>query len=84
MNSLNEIVENIKTDLYLVKSTLPKTINEEDHLSKSGLESLDMIELIARIEYRYQIPIEDVDWKKLHSINLIADYIFKKLNKEYA
>ena len=84
MNSINEIVENIKTDLYLVKSTLPKTINEEDNLSKSDLESLDMIELIARIEYRYQIPIEDVDWKKLHSINLIADYIFKKINKEYA
>lgn len=84
MNSINEIVENIKTDLYLVKPTLPKTINEEDDLSKSGLESLDMIELIARIEYRYQIPIEDVDWKKLKSINLMADYILKKINKEYA
>jgi len=34
-----------------------------------------MVELVARIEERFQVPIGDDDYRNLYSVNLIADYL---------
>lgn len=85
MPSLVELEEQIITDLYLVKPELAQQVHSGDSLvQQHGIESLDMVELIARIEDRFQVPIEDNDWKKLQSIHQLAQFIQHKLNSEHA
>lgn len=77
MNSINDIIQSIKAELYIVKPDLPKNISVDDNLvSEWGLASLDMVELVARIEEKYRIPIDDSEWDKLRSIQLLASYIY--------
>ena len=71
----NEIIDIITNTLKQVK---PGTgaVSPSDHLLDDvGLGSLDMVELVARIEERFQVPIGDDDYRNLYSVNLIADYL---------
>ena len=71
----DEIISVITDTLKLVK---PGTyvLNPDDHLLDDvGLGSLDMVELVARIEEHFQTPIGDDDYRNLYSVNRIADYL---------
>ena len=48
-------------------------------ISDIGLDSLDVIELLFRIEYSFNITIPDSDWYSLETIEKIEEYLGQKL-----
>ena len=74
---------NLKEEIYnLISETLeiPKEkINEEANLvSDLELESLDLVDLIATFENKYNIEILDKDIKTLQTVGDIIKYIENK------
>jgi acyl carrier protein len=90
-----DILQLITLELHKVKPLLSKSVSVHDHLANDcGLESIDIVELIARIEEKFRIPIEDEELKGLTTIEKIAEFIdirltsnkvdgFKTLEKKY-
>jgi len=56
-------------------------INEEAKLTDLGLDSLDAVELIMRVEKEFNIEIPDNDAEKLEAFGSVVDYVDKKVNK---
>src|SRR5688572_28550612 len=71
----SEIINVITNTLRLVKPGID-AVSPSDHLLDDlGLGSLDMVELVARIEEKFRTPIGDDDYRNLYSVNRIADYL---------
>ncbi len=44
-----------------------------------GADSLDMVEIVMRIEEEFNIQINDADAEKLHTMREVVDYIQSQL-----
>jgi acyl carrier protein len=71
----NEIIQVITDTLKLVRPGSTAVAPADHLLDDVGLGSLDMVELVARIEEKFQVPIGDDDYRNLYSIDRIADYL---------
>jgi acyl carrier protein len=40
-----------------------------------AVDSLSILELVARLEYHYSVTVPDDDWARLNSLNAIVDYV---------
>lgn len=67
----------IKEEYYIDEVS----INEEAKLTDLGLDSLDVVELIMRVEKEFNIEIPDDDAEKLETFGSVLDYVDKKVNK---
>jgi acyl carrier protein len=65
---LQELLVRTKPDLAL---PLPPDADWADW----GLDSLDLAELAARIEQRYQLEIPDEDWRGLRNFTALSEYL---------
>lgn len=52
-----------------------KTINEESTLLDLGADSLDLVEIIMKLEEQFGIEINDEDADKLHNVLSVVDYV---------
>jgi acyl carrier protein len=61
---------------FIQHSNANQWISEDLHLSDDlGLDSLDIMDFIARTELFYKREIGDDNVERLYSLNLIADFI---------
>jgi acyl carrier protein len=73
---LPEIIEIISDNCKTESAVKP-----DDHLINAvGVQSLDFLNIIIRIEERYHVTIEDEQHPNLTSANLLADYVLGQLN----
>lgn len=80
-----DIVTQIREELHAVKPQFDTTLTDADHLvNDGGMESLDIVELVARIEARFQIPIDDDQYRKMMSVDEIANHILARSNNASA
>lgn len=47
-------------------------------LQDLGADSLDMVEIILKVEEEFSIEIDDEDAEQLHTMNEVVDYVHKK------
>ena len=40
-----------------------------------GLDSLDVVEFVARVEEVYRVSVPDEDWQQLSTLDRIAEYV---------
>lgn len=74
-----EIQDFVLGRLQDIKPDLPEALPLKDHLKKDwGLDSLDLVELVARIEYQYQIMIEDEALQQFYNIENIVDFLMRQ------
>lgn len=81
MNDMNKaaIAAAIQEEIRAVKPSLTHDLETTDHLvDDCGFESLDMVELVARIEARFRIPIDDQQYRLLSSIDTITGYLLQQ------
>lgn len=52
-----------------------KMINEESTMVDLGADSLDIVEIIMRLEEQFGIEINDEDAAKLHNVLSVVDYV---------
>ena len=66
----------LREELRLIRPTLPPAWPVEARFkSDLGLDSLDLVELVARAEQRFQRYIGDQDLPSLVSLAAMADYL---------
>jgi len=69
-------------DLFdLIKSMKPAVETPFEPTSKwsdVGLDSLDLAELVARVEQTYRIEIENDDWNGLKTLKDLSDYLTQR------
>ena len=76
----SEILKVLESKLYDIKPVLKDKVKVEDDMKEVwGLDSLDLVEFIARIEYHYKISIPDEDLSHFKSLTGIISYLQNKL-----
>jgi acyl carrier protein len=56
-----------------------KTISKDSKFSDDlGIDSLELVELIMKLEEKFKVTIPDADANKLQTINDIVEYIAKE------
>lgn len=53
----------------------PAEIRDDSTLSELGADSLDMVEIIMKLEEELAIEINDEDAEKLHNVRSVIDYV---------
>lgn len=52
-----------------------KSITEESTLADLGADSLDLVEIIMKLEEQFGIEINDADADQLHNVLSVVDYV---------
>ena len=69
----------LREELRLIRPTLPATWPDDAKFrSDLGLDSLDLVELVARAEQRFERYIGDQDLPMLVSLAAMADYLCRR------
>jgi acyl carrier protein len=79
MQKEEQIVQFLRENLIQIKKTVPKEFPLQDQFREQwGMDSMDLIELVARIEHRYRMVIPDEDIKTFTTLQRITDYLMQK------
>ena len=71
-----EIIDVLRTEIRQVKGSLPLDVATDALLMTDlGLDSLDCVEFVARVEEVYRLAVADDDWQDLTTLDQIADYV---------
>jgi acyl carrier protein len=75
-----QLILNLRNELRIIKPILSKDLPATDDFRKDlNLDSLDLVEFIARMEQNYNIMIPDEDLPQFISLQASAKYIQSKL-----
>lgn len=70
------LLDTLRAQLVRIKPILPSDIPAGDNLRQDwGVDSLELVEFVARIEQDYRIMIPDQDLAQLQTLEMTADYI---------
>ncbi len=74
------LIAKLRTELRGIKPLLPEDLASTDHFRNDwNLDSLELVEFVARIEQQYNIMIPDEDLSVLISLQASAVYLQSKL-----
>lgn len=71
-DSIKEQVVALIADKLSIDSS---KITEESTLAQLGADSLDLVEIIMRMEEKFDVEIDDEQAEKLHNVGQVIDYI---------
>ena len=76
----DDLVEYLRRELRLVNDEIPELLPGDARLiADIGVDSLDLIEFVASVEYEYEFIVPDEDWPDLETLDQIAGYIASHL-----
>lgn len=67
----NKVVDIVAHKLKIEKNTITPTATLQD----LGADSLDMVEIIMKLEEQFGIEINDEDAEKLHNVGEVVEYV---------
>jgi acyl carrier protein len=71
-----QTIDSIRDELEAVAPKLPRDADENASLRHDlDVDSLAILEFIARLEYRFSVTVADEDWPHMTTIASIADYL---------
>ena len=75
-----DIIQQLRLELGIVKPQIANDIKNTDNFRDDwGLDSLELVEFVARIEQTFRIMIPDKDLQELHSLSATAVYLQGKM-----
>ncbi|MBI5917020.1 MAG: acyl carrier protein [Bacteroidetes bacterium] len=75
-----DILQDLRAKLHDIKPDLPKDFPPDDHFREVWrLDSLDLVEFVARIEQQYRVVIPDEDLELFTSLNRVIQYLQEKM-----
>jgi acyl carrier protein len=75
-----DIIQQLRLELGIVKPQITNDIRDGDSFRDDwGLDSLELVEFVARIEQTFRIMIPDKDLQELRSLNATAAYLQGKM-----
>lgn len=70
----------LRSELRAIKPALPDVLPTQAHFRiELNLDSLDLVELVARIEQRYGVLIPDADLPLFTSLEATVQYVSARL-----
>ncbi len=70
------MVDVIRFELHSINPEVPPTLPTDELLrDELGVDSLDLVELVACLEFRFGFLVPEDDWRELETIDQIAEYI---------
>lgn len=76
-DTFNKIVDTVSEKLSIKKETITNKSTFQD----LGADSLDMVEIVMRLEEQFGIEINDEDAEKLNNMEEVVFYINKRRTK---
>ena len=75
-----DIIQQLRFELSIVKPQIANDIKNTDNFRDDwGLDSLELVEFVARIEQTFRIMIPDKDLQELRSLDATAAYLQGKM-----
>jgi acyl carrier protein len=75
-----DIIQQLRFELSIVKPQIANDIKNTDNFRDDwGLDSLELVEFVARIEQIFRIMIPDKDLQELCSLNATVAYLQGKM-----
>jgi acyl carrier protein len=72
----DDVIDVLRVEIRKVKDSLPVDVAADALLMTDlGLDSLDVVEFVARVEEVYRVSVPDEDWQRLRTLDCIADYV---------
>lgn len=78
MNTSNrpELLDALREELREVRNELPPQIPEDAlFMTDLGMDSLDIVEFVARVELACQRNVPDEQWETLSCLGRVADFL---------
>ncbi|SFN32939.1 acyl carrier protein [Nitrosospira briensis] len=77
----DQVLSFLRSELRAIRPTLPPTLPVQANFRTDLLlDSLDLVELVARIERRYALIIPDQDLPEFVSLEATVRYIFARVS----
>jgi len=75
-----QTIKQILADQFGIKAD---SITASSRLTEDlGADSLDMVEIVMEVEHQFNIEIDDDEYLHCTTVDLIAELVNKKLNKD--
>lgn len=77
-----EMLDLLHRELHEVNEEIPPDLPEDRELiAELGIDSLDIVEFVARLEYRFRFVVPDDEWRELTTLDAIAAYALSRLER---
>jgi acyl carrier protein len=74
------MIDLLRAELHDVNAEIPGDLPADRELiGELGLDSLDIVEFVARLEYRFRFVVPDDEWQQLATLDAIAAYALERL-----
>lgn len=71
-----DVLSVLRTEIRKVRDDLPPDVDSTALLMTDlQLDSLDVVEFVARVEEAYRFSVPDEDWQTLRCLDRVADYV---------
>jgi len=78
--SAKEVLEFLESEARAIRPTLPAILSYNARFQADlAMDSLDLVELVARIEQRYCFHVPDEDLVRFTTFNTSVDYVLERL-----
>lgn len=75
-----ERINFLRSNIHQIKPAIPYDLELEDDFKQVwGLDSLDLMEFVARIEQNFRLLIPDQDLERMSSLQAVVNYLDEKL-----
>lgn len=71
VDTQNKVIDIVAQKLKIEKNTISPAATLQD----LGADSLDMVEIVMKLEEQFGIEINDEDAEKLHNVQEVVDYV---------
>ena len=72
----------LRFELHEVNDEIPRDLPDDQELiAELGVDSLDVVEFVARLEYRFRFVVPDDEWQQLATLDAIARYALDHLKR---
>lgn len=76
----SEVLALLRRELRAVNAAVPEDVAPDAELvADLHLDSLDVVEFVARVEEAYRFSVPDGQWQQLSSLERIASYVLSQL-----
>jgi acyl carrier protein len=77
-----EMLDVLRFELHEVNPEIPRDLPDDKELiAELGIDSLDVVEFVARLEYRFRFVVQTDEWQELATLDAIAAYGLRRLER---
>lgn len=70
------VIDVLRQELHTLNDEIALDLPSNELLrDELGIDSLDLVELVARVEYRFGFIVSDEDWQRFETLEDIAAYV---------